>query len=121
MKPTVSQHPQHPLSLQRYVFGFASCVGLTLMAYLLVTYSGASKGVIVGLIAALAVAQFLVQMVLFLHIGEEPRPRWKLLVLGFMLGVVLILVGGSIWIMNNLSYRMTPQQQEKYLKSQDSL
>ena len=39
----------------------------------------------------------------------------------FMLGIVLIIVGGSVWIMNNLNYRMTPQQMEQYLKSQDSL
>jgi len=40
-----------------------------------------------------------------------------------MLGVVLIIVGGSIWIMNDLNYRMmdSPQQMQKYLKSQDAL
>jgi hypothetical protein len=32
--------------------------------------------------------------------------------------VVLILVFGSIWIMNNLNYRMTPEQINTYMNNQ---
>ncbi|HSX31469.1 MAG TPA: cytochrome o ubiquinol oxidase subunit IV [Candidatus Saccharimonadales bacterium] len=121
MKPTISQHDSHPLSLTKYIVGFVGCVALTMAAYLLVTRSTLSTGPIVAILALLAIAQFIVQMVLFLHVGEEHGPRWKLAVMCLMLSVVLILVGGSIWIMNNLNYRMTPQQVQQYLKSQDSL
>jgi hypothetical protein len=32
--------------------------------------------------------------------------------------VVCILVFGSLWIMNNLNYRMTPQQIQSYMDNQ---
>ena len=54
----------------------------------------------------------------FLHLGKETKPRWKLYVFGFMVSVVLIIVFGSIWIMNNLNYRMTPAQINQYMNSQ---
>lgn len=121
MKPVVSEHNEHPLSLGKYVVGFVSSVVVTMAAYLLVTRGSWSHSTVVAVISGLAIVQFLVQMVFFLHIGDERRPRWKLAVLGFMLGVVLLIVFGSVWIMNNLNYRMTPEQMRQYLKSQDSL
>lgn len=123
MSPKVSEHNAHTLSLGKYIGGFLGSIVLTMTAYMLVTHGSASKAVIVGVLAALAVVQFVVQMVFFLHVGDERKPRWKLLVMFLMLGVVLILVGGSIWVMNDLNYRMmdSPQQMQKYLKSQDSL
>lgn len=119
MKPIVKEHEEPRLKLSNYIVGFIGCVVLTLMAYLLVTKHAGSTGTIVALLAGLAIAQFLVQMVLFLHIGEEKQPRWKLQAMLFMLGIVVIVVGGSIWIMNNLNYRMTPQETNNYLKDQD--
>ena len=73
--------------------------------------------------AVLALLQFTVQMIYFLHLGHESRPRWKLGVFGMMLVVVLIIVFGSLWIMNSLNYRMhtNPNQINKYLRSQDGL
>ena len=121
MKPTISEHNAHPLSLAKYITGFVGCVAITLVAYVLVTRTSWSQGAIIGTISVLAVLQFVVQMVLFLHVGEEQGPRWKLAVMIMMLSVVLILVFGSLWIMNNLNYRMTPQQVLQYMKSQDSL
>ena len=119
----VSAHDAHPLSLGKYVVGFVASVALTLAAYLLVTGSSWSSNTVIMIIAALAIVQFLVQMVFFLHVADESGPRWKLGVMWFMLGIVVILVLGSIWIMNNLDYRMmhNPRATEEYLKSQDGL
>ncbi|HSX07069.1 MAG TPA: cytochrome o ubiquinol oxidase subunit IV [Candidatus Saccharimonadia bacterium] len=123
MSPTISEHNAHPLSLAKYIVGFLGSITLTLAAYVLVTRGGTGKGLLVGILATLAVVQFMVQMVFFLHVGDERRPRWKLLVMWMMLGVIAILVGGSIWIMNNLNSRMmdSPKQVQQYLKSQDDL
>jgi cytochrome o ubiquinol oxidase operon protein cyoD len=115
----VGEHDTQHVTLARYVIGFAGSIGLTLLAYFLVTNHVYSKNVIIGTISTLAVIQFIVQMVFFLHIGEERKPRWKLMVMIMMLSVVLILVLGSIWIMNNLNYRMNPQQMTQYLKDQN--
>lgn len=59
-------------------------------------------------ITILAVAQLLVQLVFFLHMGKESKPRWNAIVFSFMLLVVGIIVIGSIWVMNNLHYNMMP-------------
>lgn len=121
MNQVVSEHDEHQLSYGKYTFGFVSSVLLTVTAYVLVTQHTLNRTLIIALIVGLAFLQFIVQMVFFLHIGEERKPRWKQLVMWFMLGIVFIIVAGSIWIMNNLNYRMTPQQMEQYMSSQDSL
>jgi len=120
-KPLVSEHDEQHLSYGKYTGGFLASVALTFCAYWVATHVGGDRNVLAGILALLAVTQFIVQMVLFLHIGEERGPRWKLAAAAFMLGVVLILVVGSIWIMNNLNYRMTPQQIIRYMQSQDNL
>jgi cytochrome o ubiquinol oxidase operon protein cyoD len=117
----VSEHPHEPLSFGKYVLGFLLSIGLTLFAYVLATHQAYSKDLVIGVLTALALVQFIVQMIFFLHVGTERKPRWKLAVMFMMLGVVLILVFGSLWIMNNLNNRMTTQQVRQYLKSQDSI
>ncbi len=105
-------------SLKTYISGFVLSIFLTLMAYDLVVQRKFSVDTIIAAIVGLALIQFLIQLVFFLHLGRETKPRWKLFVLLFMIMVVLILVFGSIWIMNNLNYRMTPQQQNQYMNNQ---
>ena len=63
-------------------------------------------------------AQFFTQLLFFLHLGRETKPRWKLLVFLFMTMIVAILVFGSLWIMYNLNYHMTLQQMYQYLNNQ---
>lgn len=118
---TVVEHPHQALSLTKYLIGFVVSIAVTLAAYVLATHQSISRDTVMYALAALAVVQFIVQMVFFLHVGSERKPRWKAMIMWLMLAVVLILVAGSIWIMNNLDYRMTEDQVRNYLKSQDSL
>jgi cytochrome o ubiquinol oxidase operon protein cyoD len=119
-KVTISHHSAEHGTLRTYVIGFVLSIVFTLTSYLLVVnrkYSS-SVGLIIFFIVCLALAQFMAQLYFFLHLGKETKPRWKLFVFGFMVTVVLILVFGSIWIMNNLNYRMTPDQINQYMNSQ---
>jgi cytochrome o ubiquinol oxidase operon protein cyoD len=52
----------------------------------------------------LAIAQLLVQLFCFLHLGQESKPRWNLVALVFALFIVVVLVGGTLWIMHNLGH-----------------
>ncbi len=104
-----------------YVTGYLLSIYLTLMAYLLVTNHAFDNVFMVTMLSVLAVLQFYVQLVYFLHLSARKGSRWRLFVFALMVMVVGILVGGSIWIMNNLNYRMTPQQVNNYMNSQDSL
>jgi cytochrome o ubiquinol oxidase subunit IV len=105
-----------------YVSGYFLSVCLTLTAYFLVVKRTSSDYTFVMIvIILLAFLQFLVQLAYFLHISIHSRERWRLMVLAFMVVVVSILVFGSLWIMSNLNYRMTPTEINNYMQDQDSL
>ena len=114
-------HDESKLKLSAYIAGFGLSLMFTLASYLLVTHHAASRDVLLGLITAFALCQFFVQMMFFLHLGNETKPRWKLAVFLFMSGVVLIIVFGSIWIISSLNYRQTVPQELRYVNSQDDL
>lgn len=107
---------------RRYIAGFVGSLACTIAAFVIVDRHLLALWPSVWAITVLALAQFSLQMVLFLHVGDELRPRWRLAAFSLMALVVLILVGGSIWIMYNLNYRMSrpsPQQINSYMNTQD--
>lgn len=114
-------------SATSYIIGFALSVALTLIAYIFVNahvssaHHDFSHRFLIGFVMLLATIQLIVQLVFFLHLDREPRPYWNLQVLAFAAGVIAIVVIGSIWIMNNLNYRMMPSEVNQYMRSQDSL
>lgn len=104
----------------RYIGGFIAALSLTGLAFLLAMSKIMAGGWLVASLITLAVIQLMVQLVFFLHVGNEARPRWNLIALIFMLIILIVIVGGSLWIMNNLNYNMmmTPEQMEEYMKVQ---
>lgn len=123
-----NSNPLH-LSLTGYITGFVMSLALTLTAYFLVRHHVATNhkfppdNVMVAFLSALAISQLLVQLVYFLHLEKLSKKGWNLMVIMFAVIVGFIVVGGSLWIMYNLNYRMTksPQQVNKYIQSQDGL
>jgi cytochrome o ubiquinol oxidase subunit IV len=107
-----------------YTIGFALSIFLTLAAYCVVQanitsgYHLASYDVLVACILTLAMVQLCVQLFFFLHLGKESGPRWKAGMFVATIVLVLIIVVGSIWIMNHLNYNMSPQQVQQYLIDQ---
>src|SRR5271170_7526670 len=106
-----------------YIAGFITSIVLTLAAYFAVAHPEyfrltlASPAAILAVILALAVVQLVVQMFFFLHVGAQPGRSWKLTVFGSTLVLVLIIVIGSLWIMNHLNYNMmaNPTQMQQYI------
>jgi cytochrome o ubiquinol oxidase operon protein cyoD len=99
-----------------YVIGFVLSLAFTIASFVLVERNMMSRGTIFALISGFAVAQFLAQVVFFLHLGREPKTRWNLLTFGFMLLVLVIVVFGSLWIMANLNYNMmSPKETNDYI------
>ncbi len=116
LKQNEGQNRAHG-TLATYIAGFVLSVALTLVAYtLVVNQSFGTRTMLVAVIVGLAVVQFIVQMIFFLHLGRETRPRWNLIVFSFMLIVLFILVLGTLWIMQNLDYHMgTPEELEQQI------
>src|SRR4051812_1609899 len=118
----VAQHESEVIKLGSYVLGFVSSIALTLISYFLVVNQSLRRAPLIGVIVVLALAQFTLQLIYFLHLGTERKPRWKFLVFSFMVSVVLILVIGSIWIMDNLNYHMlSGHQLEQHMKVEEGL
>ena len=93
-----------------YLAGYVLSLGLTGTAFWLTHkhlqshHVTPSDDFMLAALAVLAITQLLVQLIFFLHLDRESKPRWNLAALGFAAIVVVILVGGSIWIMTNLNY-----------------
>lgn len=105
-----------------YVIGFILAVGLTVMAYVTVTAQLFTNEVAILILMGLAVIQFVVQLIFFLHIGQESKPRWNLAAFLFTLLVLIVIVFGSLWIMYNLNYGMgmsSEQMDEFMIKQSD--
>ncbi len=66
-----------------------------------------APGVAVGLVV-LAVAQVGVHLVFFLHLGSGPQDTNNILALAFGLLIVILIIGGSCWIIANLNANMMP-------------
>lgn len=93
-------------SLKAYAIGFIACLILTSASFLLTIYKPFEGFTLpIGLVA-LALLQAVVQLLLFLHVGQEAKPRWETMVFLFMLLVLCIIAGGTLWIMYNLNWRV---------------
>jgi len=107
-------------NLTSYTVGFVLSILLTLAAYFSVTQHIFTGNALIIFIAILALVQLVVQLFFFLHLNKM-KSRWNAVIFWFMLLIVAILVGGSLWIMKNLNYNMTPAQINAYMNNQDSL
>lgn len=106
----VYEHPEmEEGNIKAYFLGLIFSALLTLSSYLMVVYQFLSKWPLLIAISLLATTQMVVQLIFFLHLGSEKRPKWNLMLFLFMALVVLILVFGSLWIMYNLSENVMPK------------
>lgn len=102
--PIVSKHQPLHATFPGYLIGFLLSLYLTISAYLVVVYDKFSNNVVIAIVIAFALTQFVVQAIFFLHVGKESKPRWNFIMFSFMVMVAAIVVVGSIWIMANLDY-----------------
>ncbi len=92
--------PQH--------IGFVLSLILTLSAYRIVTHYHLTHWILTLTIFGIAISQALLQLVFFLHVGMESKPHWSTITFLFTALVIFLVIGGSLWIMNNLDYNLMP-------------
>lgn len=95
-------------SLKKYAIGFLLCVALSLASFITGIKRLATEATFTWIIAILAIVQAIVQLVLFLHLGDEEKPRLNTLIFLFMTLVLVVVIFGSLWIMESLNYQMMP-------------
>ena len=94
------------MTYKRYTIGFVASVLLTAASFAIVAehlatqHQFPSHGALFAGIVVLALAQLAVQMIYFLHVGES-KSR-DIAVLALAAAIVVLVVGGSLWIMANL-------------------
>ena len=93
-------------TIKSYLIGFFGSCLLTGASFLLVMTKWLTGASLVYTILGLALVQAIVQLLYFLHVREGAKPRWEMLVFYFMVIILLIIVIGSLWIMNDLNDRM---------------
>lgn len=105
--------PQHGwnVSYKPQFIGFILSIMLIIAAYRIVTHHHLSEGLLTLTLVGLALGQAVVQLVFFLHLGLETKPRWNMLMFLFTVMVILIVLGGSLWIMDNLDYNLMPKME----------
>jgi cytochrome o ubiquinol oxidase operon protein cyoD len=104
----ITDHAKPSATLPTYVVGFVLSVALTLLAYTMVTHHTLTGQAIIYGLMILASAQLIVQLVFFLHVGQRDDGHWNLVFLLTSVGIILMVVVGSIWIMSHLNYQMMP-------------
>lgn len=82
---------------------------LTVVPFWLVM-SGAlpDPGVTAAIIFALALIQIVVHVVSFLHLDTQSEGGWTLLAFLFTAVIVVLTIGGSVWVMYHLNTNMMP-------------
>ncbi len=104
-----------------YVIGFILSLLFTFIPYYLVVNQTISGTQLLLAIVGFAVIQMIIQVTFFLHLGRGPKPNWNLFFFIATIGVVGIVVGGSIMIINNLHYNMSPTNQTKKLVGDEGI
>jgi cytochrome o ubiquinol oxidase operon protein cyoD len=94
--------------IRGYLIGLALAAGLTVASFYF-----AGSGLIYGpaipaALVALAVAQMGVHLVFFLHLTTGPDNTNNVLALAFGILIVVLVIGGSLWIMAHLNHDMPP-------------
>lgn len=117
----ISKHEIGHGSVASYTIGFILSLVFTIIPYYIVTETTVGGWLLLAILMGFAVAQLLVQVIFFLHLGRESKPRWNLLAFLFMLLVVVIIVIGSLWIMDNLHYNMMPTEVEEYIFDKEAI
>ena len=93
-------------TLKSYVIGFITSILLTAASFYVVSTRFLSGQFLIYTIIAMALIQAIVQLLFFLHVGQEAKPRWETLVFYFMVMVLIIISIGSLWIMYDLNDRV---------------
>lgn len=113
MKPIqldTSSRTLHHGNLAGYAIGFGLSIVLTLASFGAVMTGLLPRGTAMGALVLLCVAQLLVQLVFFLHLGSAPDQRSNTGIFICTALLITIIVAGSLWVTHNANANMMPTQ-----------
>lgn len=116
----MSKHSEHGTT-RSYIIGFVLSLIFTLVPYFLVVNKMLTGTTLWVAILGIAVLQMAIQLLFFLHLGRGPKPLYNVVFLFATAGVVVVTVGASIFIMNNLYHNMTPEEVTTRLAQKENI
>ena len=102
-------------AVKSYFIGFILSLIFTLVPYYLVQSHKGIGNLLLVAILGLAVIQLIIQILYFLHLGRGPKPHWELYFFISTIGIILVVVGASLIIINNLHSNMNVRDQKAKL------
>ncbi len=108
-------------TIKFYTIGFLLSLILTVTAYYLVVHKTVTGTPLLATILVLALLQMAVQIFFFLHLGRGPKPLYNIVFFFHTFVVILVVLLGSVFIMNNLHYSMAPTEVTKKLSQDENI
>jgi cytochrome o ubiquinol oxidase subunit IV len=93
-------------NITSYLTGFVLALILTAIPFAFVMSGAFSPVATIVAIFAAGFVQIVVHLHYFLHLDTSSAARWNLVALLFTLLILTLFLGGSLWIMWTLNYRM---------------
>lgn len=93
---------------QSYKTGLAAAAVLTAVPFALVATGVAGRGVTLAVIALFALVQVVTHVRWFLHIDLSRQKREDLQLILFSTLLLILMAGGTVWVLADLARRMTP-------------
>lgn len=100
----IDLHSKENTRIKPLFIGFFLSLVCTAGAYGVAFFRVSSEALFFAAIACLGVIQTFLQGIFFFRLNTEKKPRWNLLMFILMSFVIFCIIGGSIWIMNNLRH-----------------
>ena len=89
-----------------YLMGYVAALILTAIPFAMVAWDLAARTVILATIGGMALLQIVAHFRWFLHIRLRGQSREDLQLILFTTLILLLMAGGTIWILANLAERM---------------
>ncbi len=105
-KHTQTEGNQNHGSVKVYIIGFVLSIIFTIIPFMMVQNDMLSRIALMVVILVFAVLQLFIQLMFFMHLNQEEKPRLYSQAFWFAVLSLIIIVGGSAWVMYDLHYYM---------------
>lgn len=120
-KQHITKTPKEHRTTTSYVVGFILSLIFTAIPYYMVVHKTVTGNSLLMTILGFAFLQMLVQIFFFLHLGRGPKPLYNVAFFVSTVGIILVVVLGSIFIIDHLHYNMAPADVTKKLAQDEGI
>lgn len=106
----IDRHHGWNKSFKPLFIGFTLSFILLVALFRLDVYHHLPEKILNFTTVSFAILLVALQLIFFFHLGLETKPAWNTISFLFVVLVIIIIVGGSLWIMHNLNYNVMPME-----------